>query len=118
MLLLFLISSVILCVILYVLEVYIHKSESNVNLIKIVGFLILSICLSFYINYLINPKIKYIVPKKNDSNNGDNGDNAGIIPTLTSNFNALEDKLDKNLKSISGSKKTNDNFFKSNFKIF
>tara|TARA_B100001093_G_C26643794_1_gene934422 strand:+ start:107 stop:493 length:387 start_codon:yes stop_codon:yes gene_type:complete len=115
MLLFFLIISIILASCLFFIEIQYKKLASGPAFLKMIGFLIISIGLSFLMNHFINPSTSYIPPSDSNKDNKNKDDNKSVEPNL---LKALKKSI-KNTGSNLGSAFDNEkNFFASNKNMF
>ena len=103
MLLIYLISSFIFSIFLFSLEHFVLKASVTNSLIKTICFLLLSIALSFLINYLMNPQNNYIPPKNSDNSDGNENSlnqffNKGLPPELLNKIKKVSDKSSQDFK--------------------
>lgn len=111
MLLFFLIASIILAGFLFCVEVYYNKLSSEIAFLKMIGFFIISIALSFLINNFINPSSSYIPP--DDADKDDNSQS--IEPNL---LKALEKSARQTKIDFTNSLNNESNFFQANKNMF
>ena len=111
MLLFFLIASIILAGFLFCVEVYYNKLSSEIAFLKMIGFFIISIALSFLINNFINPSSSYIPPDAADKDDN----SQSIEPNL---LKALEKSARQTKIDFTNSLNNESNFFQANKNMF
>ena len=115
MLLFFLIISIILASCLFFIEIHYKKLATGPAFLKMIGFLIISVLLSFLMNHFINPSTSYIPPSDSNKDNKDKDDSESVEPNL---LKALKKSV-KNTSSSFGNAFDNEkNFFAANKNMF
>jgi len=114
MLLFFLIMSTILSVCLFFIEIYYNKLTITTAFLKMIGFLIISVGLSFLINHYLNPSTSYKPPKDSDKNNKNNDDKS-IEPNL---LKELQKSAIETSNELNNAYNSEINFFTANKNMF
>lgn len=113
MLLFFLIASIILAGFLFFIEIYYNKLSTGTAFLKMFGFLIISVGLSFLMNHFINPSTKYIPPSDTNKDKDDNNQSVepNLLKAIQKNAQQIRNDFDNALDNES-------NFFQANKNMF
>jgi len=115
MLLFFLIASIILAVCLFFIEIHYNKLTTGPAFLKMIGFLIISVGLSFLMNHFINPSTSYIPPTDTNKDKDKDKDNQSVEPNLLKAVLKSASQTGNDLGNALDSEK---NFFAANKNMF